>query len=187
MTRSQWVSATLMVAALATGAMLWLSRAAADVLRVEIGLLQDESRALARARTEHERLVAAQAPDAELARLRADREALLRLRGEIEQMKTHAQRMAHAQAASREGSKSRVPPAAIFKIAVEPDGQLSVDGVAGGLASLKQQLSALPRGERVDIALRRQTGATAGAMKEAVDALKEAVQASGLALSVRFE
>lgn len=58
-----------------------------SALQREIAWLQEESRERAKLRMENERLKAAQTPAAEIARLRADRAAIVRLRGEIEAMK----------------------------------------------------------------------------------------------------
>jgi len=80
----------LLVLAVVAGAGFALQRQAAEALREEIALLRDEQRALARVRTEHETLKAAQIPVAEMERLRADRLAVLRLRTEIEAMQARA-------------------------------------------------------------------------------------------------
>lgn len=72
------------------GAGFALQRQAAAALREEIALLRDEQRALVRLRAENEKLQSAQPPAAEVERLRADRLAVLRLRSEIEAMQARA-------------------------------------------------------------------------------------------------
>src|SRR4051812_49000207 len=87
MNRLRWLSALLLMVALAAGAALWLQRQAALALREEIAALREEQRGLEQLRAENRRLAAAQLPDAELARLRDDHAAVVRLRGEIEKLK----------------------------------------------------------------------------------------------------
>ena len=61
-------------------------------LRREAELLQVEKGTLARVEAENARLQTEQIPPLELARLRDDRAALYRLRGEIDALKKHAER-----------------------------------------------------------------------------------------------
>ena len=84
----RWLSVLLLALALVTGASLWLQRQAAAQLRDEIAQLREDSRELAKLRAENQRLVAAQVSAVELARLRADHAAVLRLRTELETLKT---------------------------------------------------------------------------------------------------
>jgi hypothetical protein len=60
-------------------------------LRAEVALLREERSELAQVRAENLRLLAEQPPSAEIERLRADRAAILRLRGEIETLKAAAE------------------------------------------------------------------------------------------------
>jgi hypothetical protein len=93
----------IVILAAAAGAVVFLQREAAASLRRELALLRDDARDLASLKAEHERLRAAQVPQAELDRLNADRAALLQLRSEIEGMKRRADEMARA---------GRLPPKA---------------------------------------------------------------------------
>jgi len=86
----RWLSLAFFAAALVAGASLWIQHQATLAFRSEVDLLRDESRRLAQVRAEHQRLLSAQPPAAELDRLRADHAALVRLRTEIDQMKTRA-------------------------------------------------------------------------------------------------
>lgn len=73
------------------GAGVALQWQTSESLRREIGWLKDDNQALARLRAENARLKAAQTPAEEIERLRADHAAMLRLRGEIEQMRRRAE------------------------------------------------------------------------------------------------
>ena len=88
---SRWLTFVFLALALVAGASLWLQRQAADALRSEIGLLREENRELAKLRAENQKLVAAQLPAAELARLRADHAAVVRMQGEIEALRKSVQ------------------------------------------------------------------------------------------------
>lgn len=90
MTAMRWISTASFAGAIVAGAAWWLQRETTAALRSEIALLHEEQRTLAGLRAEHERLLASQVPEAELARLRSDHAALLRLRGEIEQLQARA-------------------------------------------------------------------------------------------------
>jgi hypothetical protein len=82
---------TLMAAAVVAGAAWWVQEAEAEALRAEVALLREERSELAQVRAENLRLLAEQPPSAEIERLRADRAAILRLRGEIETLKAAAE------------------------------------------------------------------------------------------------
>ena len=80
--------------AIAMAAGLLLQRQSGAALRAELEMLKEESRERTRLRDENARLVSQQIPAAELERLRADHAALVRLRGEIEELKSRARQMA---------------------------------------------------------------------------------------------
>lgn len=107
----RWLSALLLALALAAGAALWLQREAAAQMRGEIALLREENRELARLRAENQRLAAALPPAAEVDRLRADRAAVVSLRGEIERTKDSlvAREGALAAPAGNVGAAALVP------------------------------------------------------------------------------
>lgn len=84
------LSLLLLLLALASGVGYALQRAEATALQREIAWLEDEQRAAERLRAENERLRAAQPPDAQLQRLRADHAAIARLRAEIETLQRRA-------------------------------------------------------------------------------------------------
>ena len=82
----------LLLVGLAGGTGLIYERQMAATLRREGALLQAEKETLARVEAENARLQTEQIPPLELARLRDDRAALYRLRGEIDALKRHAER-----------------------------------------------------------------------------------------------
>ena len=88
---SRWLSLGLFALAVVAGAEWWLQRQVAAQLRGEIALLRDEQRALVRLRVENQRLTAAQPPATELKTLRADHDAVGRLRDEMERTKENVQ------------------------------------------------------------------------------------------------
>ena len=90
----RWISLGFLALSVGTGGMLWVQRREAEALRIEVMLLRDAQRDLEARRAENRRLLAAQAPAAEVERLRADRAVLLRLRGEIEALQANAERKA---------------------------------------------------------------------------------------------
>ena len=82
---NRWLSIIGLVGVFAgVGGGLGLQRQETNVLRLEIALLRDEQRELARLQAENKRLTAAQPSAVELEALRADHAAVARLRGEIE-------------------------------------------------------------------------------------------------------
>src|SRR5260221_11537878 len=106
----RWFSSVLIALALVAGAVLLLQRQSAAQLREEIALLREEHRGIARLRAENQRLLAAQLPEAELERLRSDRAAVVRLRGEIEKVKNGVQAQ-ETELAQQAASKTAVAPA----------------------------------------------------------------------------
>jgi Tfp pilus assembly protein PilN len=96
MSALRWLSALLLALAVVAGAALLLQRQATAQLRDEIALLRDENRELARLRAENKRLAAVLPVATELEQLRADRAAVVRLRGEIEKLKARTDEMARA-------------------------------------------------------------------------------------------
>lgn len=91
--RVSWQSAGVMLLGLAVGAGLALQHQRTDELRGEIELLRDQHREVGRLQAEQARLRAAQVPVQELANLRADHAAVLRLRSEVEALRTRVREM----------------------------------------------------------------------------------------------
>ena len=146
----RWLSALLLALAVVAGAALWLQRQAAAQLRDEIALLSAESRQLAGLRAENSKLTGAQVSAAELERLRADRAAVVQLRGEIEKLK--------AGVAERENALKLKPMAAAANAVLEesepvpaphvlPIDQLKNAGRATPLATLETILWAGTSGD----------------------------------------
>ena len=91
--RGTWPSAGVVLLGLVVGAGLALQRHRTDELRGEIALLRDQHREVGRLQVEQARLLAAQVPAQELANLRADHAAVLRLRNEVEALRTRVREM----------------------------------------------------------------------------------------------
>jgi hypothetical protein len=126
-------------------------------------------------------------PDEELARLRADRAALMRLRGEIEQLQARAEQKPRIEEKAVPATTAERPAALSLKILAGEDGRLQADGAALDIERMKQRIAALPRGERVDLVIRSNGSAAFAATKAALDALKPVVKEAGLTMSVKFE
>jgi hypothetical protein len=92
---------------------LWLQRETAVAAGAERDALRDQVRERAHARAEHQRLEAAQVPEAELAVLRADHAAVARLRDEIDALKKEAEKTAAAPPPPR--APSSVVPASEWR------------------------------------------------------------------------
>jgi hypothetical protein len=132
-------------------------------------------------RAVRERLVAAQPTAAELERLRADRNALNQLRAEIDQLQERAARM---EAAATAAPKKEAPKVAIE---VAADGSFSQEGNALQADALKQQLSGLPKGSRVEIRFVLDARASADVARAAVDRLVALEKELGLNLKLSFD
>jgi hypothetical protein len=78
---------TLAVVASVTGALLLRQHQEAILIGAELDRAKMQRDDLARLQAENQRLRGRQIPEAELARLRADHAALLRLRAELENLK----------------------------------------------------------------------------------------------------
>lgn len=81
----------MLTAALVAGVAWWAQAQEEAALRAEVASLRDERNELTRLSAENLRLTAEQPPTTEIERLRADRAAILRLRGEIETLKAAAE------------------------------------------------------------------------------------------------
>jgi hypothetical protein len=190
MIMGRWVCAVLLAFALVAGAGLWLQRETTAALESEIALLRDEQRALARLRAAHEKLIAEQVPEAEVARLRNDRAALMRLRSEIEQMQARADRMASAGQPAQKSAKAETvsAPALTLNLAIQPDGNLTLDGMPVDLDfEIKQRLAGLARGEFVKFRLNVPHAPQPGIMKQRVDRLMAMTKEFELRAEIFFD
>ena len=193
----RWFSALLLALAVVAGAAWWLQRESAAQLRGEVELLRDESRRFAALRAENAKLRAAQPADAELARLRSDRAAVVQLRAEINALNDSLQKRESALTAvpklidrSNPEATSPLPPALTLTFDVSRDGRLSSEGKSVNVEALKQRLNQMARGERVSFKIRQpkiEAGQSDTMMREAegvFDMLKETVKARGLKMTM---
>ncbi len=90
----RWASILLLALAGAAGAGVAWQRQSAAVLEAELALLRDEKRELLRLRDDNQRLRKAELPAAVIEQQRADHAALVRLRAEIEAMRTRLEKRA---------------------------------------------------------------------------------------------
>ena len=190
MSAARWISAGLVVFAVVAGAGLWLQHETSAALRGEIRLLQDERKTLERLRAEHQRLIAAQVSDAELARLRSDRAALMRLRDEIERMKSRAEQMGSAEPAAQKSAHVERPvtPALTLHLGVQQNGNLKLDGTPVDLNhEIRQRLAALRRGDFVKVRFDAPDAPYLGFMKQRVNELMALAKEFGLRMEVVFD
>ena len=190
MSAARWLSAGLLVFAVVAGTGLWLQHETSAALRGEIRLLQDERKTLERLRAENQRLAAAQVPDAELARLRSDRAALMRLRDEIERMKNRAEQMGSAQQSANAPAKAepQAAPALTLHLAVQQNGNLKLDGTPADLNyEIRQRLAGLRRGDFVKVRFDAPDAPYLGFMKQRVNELMALAKELGLRMEIKFE
>jgi hypothetical protein len=192
MVSARWISAGLLAMAAVAGAALWLQRQAAADLRDEIALLRGDQREIARLRTENQRLAEALPPEEKMQELRADRAAVVRLRGEIERTRGNLE----ARERALETPPVAAPAAPTLKLAVGVSlaGQLTSSGQPFDPAALRQQLAALPRGSTFEIVVqlpKAENGVPFDEVGKGVEAVarraKEIAQELGLKLSLRME
>ncbi len=105
MSALRWWSALFLALAVVAGASLWLQRQEAEGLRGEIARLCEERSEARKVREENRRLAVEQTPPEELVRLRADHEALVRLRREIEKLRAGLQARERELAQPAKGAK----------------------------------------------------------------------------------
>lgn len=148
MTKSRFTIAILGALALVAGALLWLQRQSTEALRTEIVLLREQKAELNQVRAENARLKGALISEADLARLRADRAAVLRLRGEIERTRKDLDQQERALAEQAAEAKT-------VKLAMNigADGEIMVDGAPLDEPTLRRVLGDVPSGSRVQIDL----------------------------------
>jgi hypothetical protein len=91
MNGSRIASVLFLLLALVAGAAWWLQREAAAALRAEIELLQADHQEIARLTSENARLAKALPASDELARLRADHAAVMRMRAELEKLRANVE------------------------------------------------------------------------------------------------
>lgn len=146
------LSIVLLLVALGAAAWTWLQRAEAEVLRAQLAQLHDGQRESARLRTEHRLLSAAQPPAEELRRLRADRAALVRLRAELDYLRSRAANYEDLEASANSRLvRAPVPGTITVNTGIADDGSLSFDGVPSALEMLRARLAGAQRGDRVEL------------------------------------
>jgi hypothetical protein len=144
----RWIVAGLVVVGVVAFVRYLIERQETAALRSEIAILQQERERVARLRAEHERLVAGKVSDAELQRLRSDREALNRLRNEINSLETNAEQRAK----SVQESPPDALPALVLKRRIGTDGRMLLDDVPADLEAIRKLFAAFAaRSERVDV------------------------------------
>lgn len=182
MNRMRFIAALLLGLAIVAGGRLWLEREAAEVLRIEIGLLREQRAEEVRLRAENERLKAAQISAEELARLRSDREAVMSLRREVEQAR---QRVDQTERTLADKERRKLTMA----LGVGADGGVLLDGDPFAVAALRQRLAGIAPGSRIKVNLRMPSGGidSQAAMKSLMEASKEirqVVRERGLGLEL---
>jgi len=182
MNRMRFIAALLLGLAIVAGGRLWLQREAADVLRIEIGLLREQKADEARLRAENERLKAAQIPAEELARLRSDRAAMMSLRREVEQARERVEQTERTLAEKERRQLTML-------LGVGADGGVLLDGDPFAAAALRQRLAGIAQGSQIKVNLRMPSGGveSQAAMKNLMEASKEirlAVRERGLGLEL---
>ena len=176
----RWISFALLALAVAAFARYLLDRQESAALRAEIALLQQDNQQVARLRAEHERLQAEKVSEAELQRLRNDRAALTRLRGEINALGENAARMAKA----AQDPAAEKPAALFLNLHLKSDGSLLLEGEPANQDVLRRHLAPFAgSSERVEIRLGFLPGETSLDMFKAT---AERISALGKELGVKF-
>lgn len=181
----RWFTLGLLVFAAVSGVGILLQRATSEALRAELAVVQDQQRQYARLRAEHARLLAQQPPPAELDRLRADHVALVRLRAEIEDLKSNAERMTRGPrvgVSAPTGRDGFTPVKAALSIELAADGGLTVDRHDADLNAVRQRLTQMARGAPIEILLRADA-------KTKIDDLRttaQAIQTMARELGLKF-
>ena len=133
---------------------------------------------------------------AELERLRADRAAVVRLRGELEKTKDNLQARERALADKAKPENSALPsgPTHTVLIGVGVDGNLSINESPVDLVAIRQQLVGLPLGSQFELRLRMpkpERGVPLENVKRTVEAIstagKEIAKERGLKMSLRLD
>lgn len=174
------------VLAVAVAVALLLQREVNKNLRSEIAQLREDRAEMARLRAEHEKLLAAQPPTADLERLRADRVALDRLRGEIAKMREHADQ---TEKRLNEKPREAAKPAAalVLPLRFERNGTVSSGGNVMELAAVKSRFAGLKKGDVVEVRISSESGVPAQAIKAAMEDVREATDDLGLRLRLNVE
>lgn len=182
MNRMRFIAALLLGLAIVAGGRLWLEREAAEVLRIEIGLLREQTAEEARLRAENEQLKAAQISAEELARLRSDRAAVMSLRREVEQARERVDQTERAQAEKERRKLTML-------LGVGADGGVLLDGAPFATTALQQRLVGIAPGSRIQVNLRMPSGGveSQAAIKNLMEAstqIRLAVRERGLRLEL---
>lgn len=169
------------------------------MLQVELEVKRGESREAERLRNENRRLKEKQIAPSELEALRADHEAVVRLRGEVDVLQRSAENRKQVLATAEPRFPQRMqpassPPAASLTMMAGSGGKISLEGAPMDATWLKQRLSILPRGSSFEIRLqvpKMETPEEGAALKAGIDpAIKmmaELAKELGLSMSVKTE
>lgn len=188
MKSSRIFSALLVGLALVIGVMLWLQRQATEQLRGEVAGLREAKADLQRAQGENQRLRSAQISEEELARLRADHAAVSRLRQEIGRSKESLLKQERELAEKT----TAVPGVMTFSLGVGVNGDVLLDGGPFDADRLRQRLSTLEKGSKVDFRLRASGAggndrATLERMQATIKAVSAVVRELGLGAKFQAE
>jgi hypothetical protein len=180
-----WWSLAVLLLAFAAFARYGLERQDSAAVRAEIALLEHENRQIAELRAEHERLLAAKVPDAEVERLRNDRAALVRLRAEIRKLEESAERKSLALQTPSAGQI----PTRILSLETAYDGSLSLNGAPADDTSVRHILEEYAkRAELVEIRIRAHPKTTKiDLLKAILEEIKRVANELGVRTTVRIE
>ena len=175
----------LLVLALVAFVRYGLERQDSAAVRAEIALLEHENRQIGELRAEHERLLAAKVPEAEIERLRNDRAALGRLRAEIRKLEESAERKTVALQTASPGQM----PARILSLETAMDGSISLNGAPADDHLIRSLLEEYAKGaELVEIRIRAHPKTTRiDGLKTGLEEIKRVANELGLRTTVRIE
>ena len=180
----RWATLVLLAIAIAAFARFWIARQEAAALRAEIAYQKQQHGRLAALRSEHDRLRAEKVSDEELARLRNDHAALVRLRGEITRLEETAEQKERA-------LKERPAPLPALRLdlGLAADNGLLVDGVSAKPEALRELLTRFAeRSESVDIRFRYDPAdGRIALVKETVDGISQLARQLKLRMTLRLE
>ena len=183
--------------AIAAVSVSFRTRQETDLLHQEVELAKMNAAELARLQRENLRLKEQQVAPAELAALRADHEAVVRLRHDVEVLRRSAESRKQTLATAeprfpQESNRGSFTPAASLAMQAGKEGKVSLEGAVVDASLLRRQLASLPRGSWFEIRLqvsKTETPAEGAALKAGIDqAIKTAAEvAKELGLTMRIK